>query len=284
MSTQCAISRPTVNTDLALLPTDPGCPGGAPADRGTEKGSTVAENPGCPGESDSAAGRGKWQRSADETNALIDRWTDPTRSLSAHIRLTISEAVQRRELGVPPLAEGEPIPGCTCATCETFALGGTAADASEAEEAVHWLALVPPGERVSTALGWQVDREAFGRPRVLPTPKVLARMTAAVPGALRDAPTSGEQRQRAPLEVETARAVPIVEVAEKLGVGTPKRVGKEHVCLCPLHEDRTPSLRLDSAQGLWYCDPCGEGGDGIRLVERAHGCSFAEAVRELIGK
>lgn len=88
---------------------------------------------------------------------------------------------------------------------------------------------------------------------------------------------------RTPLDVDTARAMPIVEVAEKLGLGRPKRIGKEYVCLCPLHEDRTPSLRLDSAQGVWYCDPCGEGGDGIRLVERAHGCSFAEAIRELVG-
>jgi DNA primase len=34
---------------------------------------------------------------------------------------------------------------------------------------------------------------------------------------------------------------------------------------------------------LWHCFPCGEGGDGIRLVERVRGVTFAAAVLELAG-
>jgi hypothetical protein len=48
-----------------------------------------------------------------------------------------------------------------------------------------------------------------------------------------------------------------------------------------LHGDRHPSCRLNEAKNTWYCDPCGEGGNPIRLVERALGVKFWEAVRWL---
>ncbi len=84
-----------------------------------------------------------------------------------------------------------------------------------------------------------------------------------------------------PLPVEDARAVPILDVAGRLGLGEPVRRGREWAVLCPLHDDTRPSLTLDVDRGLWYCFPCAEGGDVIELVQRVRGCSFAEAVREL---
>ena len=82
--------------------------------------------------------------------------------------------------------------------------------------------------------------------------------------------------------VETARAVPILEVVQRLGLGTPVKRGKELAVRCPLHEDNNPSLRLNPTKQLWYCSPCSEGGDAIQLYLRARRIEFAEAVRELV--
>ncbi len=81
--------------------------------------------------------------------------------------------------------------------------------------------------------------------------------------------------------VEVARAVPILEVVHRLGLGTPVKMGKELAVCCPLHDDHRPSMSLDTDKGLWFCHPCGEGGDAIQLYMRARRIDFAEAVREL---
>ena len=52
---------------------------------------------------------------------------------------------------------------------------------------------------------------------------------------------------------------------EDLGPGV--RHGKEIRFVCGLHDDHDPSLRVNPEKGLWYCDPCGVGGDVVRLAE-----------------
>jgi DNA primase len=81
--------------------------------------------------------------------------------------------------------------------------------------------------------------------------------------------------------VDLARSLPLIEVTARLGCGEPVRRSNEVLVRCPLHDDERPSMRLDPGQGLWYCDPCGEGGDGIKLWMRARRLSFVDAVREL---
>jgi len=81
--------------------------------------------------------------------------------------------------------------------------------------------------------------------------------------------------------VETAKAVPLLEVVQRLELGTPVKRGKELAVCCPLHEDNNPSLRLNPTKQLWYCSPCAEGGDALKLYMRARRLSFSEAVREL---
>lgn len=85
------------------------------------------------------------------------------------------------------------------------------------------------------------------------------------------------------LDVDAARAVPLLDVAKRLGLEPtrPFARSRDWLARCPLHDDRRPSLRLNPTRGVWYCHPCGEGGDGLRLVERVRGCDFADAVREL---
>lgn len=98
--------------------------------------------------------------------------------------------------------------------------------------------------------------------------------------------TPPKRRQRVdtpcrPLDVEAARTIPIVEVAARLGLGEPTRVGKEYLVRCPLHDDTHPSLRMNPTRGVSFCHPCNEGGDGIELVQRALRCTFEEAVLTL---
>jgi hypothetical protein len=81
--------------------------------------------------------------------------------------------------------------------------------------------------------------------------------------------------------VDRARAIPLLEVVARLGLGEPKRQGRRWVLRCPFHDDRTPSLSLDPDKGLWHCFSCSAGGDGLTLTMRVHRLAFADAVREL---
>jgi DNA primase len=51
--------------------------------------------------------------------------------------------------------------------------------------------------------------------------------------------------------------------------------------LCPFHDEKSPSLSVSPARGLFHCFGCGAGGDVIRFVERIDHVSFAEAVERL---
>ena len=57
-----------------------------------------------------------------------------------------------------------------------------------------------------------------------------------------------------------------------------RKVGREYIGPCPLHDDRHPSLRINLEKQVWYCDPCGSGGDVIRFIELVENISFREAV------
>jgi len=89
--------------------------------------------------------------------------------------------------------------------------------------------------------------------------------------------------RRGRLPVERAKRVPILEVAQRLRLGEPVARGRELLVLCPLHDDHNPSCYLDTDRNLWHCFVCNQGGDGIRLLQRARGLSFQDAVRELTG-
>ena len=64
-------------------------------------------------------------------------------------------------------------------------------------------------------------------------------------------------------------------------VTTVKRQGRSHVAVCPFHQEKTPSLHLDIARGLYHCFGCGKGGDVFRFVEETQGLDFNEAVELL---
>lgn len=48
---------------------------------------------------------------------------------------------------------------------------------------------------------------------------------------------------------------------------------------CPFHEERTPSFKIDPAQGTWYCfGACRTGGDVIRFVQERGNMTFMDAL------
>jgi DNA primase len=55
------------------------------------------------------------------------------------------------------------------------------------------------------------------------------------------------------------------------------RRGREIAFRCPLHDDHDPSLRVDSQQGVWFCDPCLVGGDVVELARLAWGYDQRDA-------
>jgi len=67
------------------------------------------------------------------------------------------------------------------------------------------------------------------------------------------------------------RLVPVPDLAEKLSGAPGVKRGRELAYICPLHDDHTPSLRVDPDKGVWFCDPCLLGGDVVDLYRLAQG-------------
>ena len=61
-------------------------------------------------------------------------------------------------------------------------------------------------------------------------------------------------------------ATDIMDLMGRLGVKL-KRVGKEYMGLCPLHNDHSPSLSVNKEKGVWHCFGCGKGGDSGAFVK-----------------
>ena len=74
----------------------------------------------------------------------------------------------------------------------------------------------------------------------------------------------------------------IVRVVESYGVAL-KKVGNDHVGLCPFHEDKKPSLHVTPGKGLWHCPACGAAGNVIQFVARKEGMTDREAALKLLG-
>ena len=73
----------------------------------------------------------------------------------------------------------------------------------------------------------------------------------------------------------------IVEVARSLT--KLRRIGKQFVGLCPLHQERNPSFFVQPKRQVFKCFGCGAGGDVIELVMHAAGCTFGAAIQVLAG-
>ncbi|HUX06712.1 MAG TPA: DNA primase [Acidobacteriota bacterium] len=60
-----------------------------------------------------------------------------------------------------------------------------------------------------------------------------------------------------------------------------RKRGKNHVGLCPFHDEKTPSFNVSSDRQMFYCFGCGAGGDVFEFMMRHENMNFAETVVEL---
>ena len=72
------------------------------------------------------------------------------------------------------------------------------------------------------------------------------------------------------------------DVVTVIGERVPvKQRGRDFWCCCPLHQEKTPSFKIDPSTQLWHCFGCGEGGDVFSFIMKTEDLSFPEAVRRL---
>lgn len=57
--------------------------------------------------------------------------------------------------------------------------------------------------------------------------------------------------------------------------------GRDHLGLCPFHNEKTPSFSVSEEKGFFHCFGCGAHGDVVGFVMRSEGLSFPEAVERL---
>lgn len=60
-----------------------------------------------------------------------------------------------------------------------------------------------------------------------------------------------------------------------------KRRGRNLTCLCPFHNEKTPSFTIYPENQSFYCFGCGAGGDVITFIRRAENLDYIEAVKFL---
>ena len=97
----------------------------------------------------------------------------------------------------------------------------------------------------------------------------------------RAAETGGASPARYPREAVDAvkRAVPLSALASRYTELLPS--GSALLGLCPLHEEKTPSFRVDDGRGMFKCFGCSAAGDHLTLIQEAEGLPFPDALREL---
>ncbi len=70
-------------------------------------------------------------------------------------------------------------------------------------------------------------------------------------------------------------------VAVVAEVSPVRQKGRDFWCCCPIHQEKTPSFKIDPDLQLWHCFGCGEGGDVFGFIMKTRDLSFPEAVRFL---
>lgn len=77
--------------------------------------------------------------------------------------------------------------------------------------------------------------------------------------------------------VETVKAsMNIVEVVG--GFLKLKKHGKDFICNCPFHNEKSPSFTVSSSRGIYKCFGCGKSGDTIAFLMEHQKMSYVEAI------
>lgn len=78
---------------------------------------------------------------------------------------------------------------------------------------------------------------------------------------------------------ELLSRIDIVDVINK--VSPLKRTGKNFMCCCPFHKEKTPSFSVSQQKQFFKCFGCGASGNVIGFLMRYEGLSYPEAIRKL---
>lgn len=78
---------------------------------------------------------------------------------------------------------------------------------------------------------------------------------------------------------ELLSRIDIVEVINK--VSPLKRTGKNFMCCCPFHKEKTPSFSVSQQKQFFKCFGCGASGNVIGFLMSYEGLSYPEAIRKL---
>lgn len=71
-------------------------------------------------------------------------------------------------------------------------------------------------------------------------------------------------------------------IAEIMGSHiTLKRTGRDYICLCPFHNEKTPSCHVHPDKEYFHCFGCGAGGDVITFTMKYNNLDYWEAVKLL---
>ncbi len=60
--------------------------------------------------------------------------------------------------------------------------------------------------------------------------------------------------------------------------------GKDYKCVCPFHDDHSPSMSISTSKQIYKCFSCGAAGNVFTFVENYENVSFIEAVRIVADK
>jgi DNA primase len=71
----------------------------------------------------------------------------------------------------------------------------------------------------------------------------------------------------------------LVELAAE--VTKVKRSGRSTMAVCPFHSEKTPSMSIDGARGLYHCFGCGKSGDVFKWVQETQAVDFTGALELL---
>jgi len=72
----------------------------------------------------------------------------------------------------------------------------------------------------------------------------------------------------------------IIDAAERAGIHLVRRGNGFWTC-CPLHGEKTPSLKFYEGDRGWHCFGCHKGGDAVKLFEELYRVEPVEAARML---
>lgn len=76
---------------------------------------------------------------------------------------------------------------------------------------------------------------------------------------------------------EIKRAVTTREAAERYGL----QVNRAGFCCCPIHGEKTPSMKIYDGGRGFHCFGCGASGDVIAFVRRLFSLSFKDALSKI---